>query len=178
MGLAPQNRVDHTPEVILSFDDAWDHDLVDYELDVIRGERTADDDRPVQWTVIDDHPWVRYHHGVTRCDLALVRQYLRKDAPSPPVKFTLRRLTLRELTIVRDIEADAPGSARMAALRAALVSVEGDTIKFNRGARERGDLDDGDLERLRALVSDKGFDQLGTLAVLVSQELLEEEKKP
>lgn len=164
MALPPAHSVDHTPQVILSFDDAWDMEAVDAERDALPQDQR------------DSHPWMLYHQLEARSDLSTVRGYLLADAT--PWVFELRRLTMREIATVEARAETSSPAARNLALALALVDVEGVEIKFARGSRKPHTLTDDDLEKLRALVSDVGIRELGNHAMSASRlELTEPEKK-
>ena len=164
MGLPPTHRVDHTPRVILSTDDAWD-------IDRVEAERAASD-HP------NEHPWIRFCGYRARGDLATVREYLLEEPPlGPPLIFELRRLTLREMAGIEARELTNAPAARNTALALALVAVEGVEFKIDRGGRDA--LSDATLEKLRALIGDAGVRELGNHAIACSRmELTEPEKKP
>jgi hypothetical protein len=166
MGLPPAHRIDHTPRIVLSFDTAWDVPKIEAELETI-GKR-------------GDHPWVRYCTYQARGDLATVKQYLLSDPPSAPLVFELRRLTLREMTIVENRELTSAPAARNLALSYALLDVEGCDLKFDRGGRDLpAALSDADLDALRAIVGDAGLRELGNHSIACSRmELSDPEKKP
>ena len=168
MGLPPAHRVDHTPVYILSFDSAWDHERIAKELAPLKGNIPK----------MFEHAWVRYRRGLARADLATVQHYLQQDPPSPAVKFTLRRLTLPQWEAVQARQESNEHAARNLALQYSLVSIDGAECLLERGGAESGKLSSDDLDRVRALVSDEGLEELGDQAIAVSRELLDVEKKP
>jgi len=168
MGLPPAHRVDHTPVYILSFDSAWNHELLNKELKPLK-DNTAK---------VLDHPWVRYRRGLSRADLSTVQHYLVSDPPSPAVKFTFRRMTLSQWEIVQARLESNAHAARHLALQYSLASIDGAECLLERGGTESGRLSADDLDRVRALVSDEGLEELGDQAIAVSRELLDVEKKP
>jgi hypothetical protein len=172
MALPPLHRVDHVPTYVLSFDTAWDHDRIGEELAGI-----VDQDTHSPWRTKDDHPWIRYFSGESRCDLSTVSAWLRPD--DNPVKFVFRRLTIRERAMLEARQQTSAPAARKLALSYALLEVEGAEVKLTRGGREPPHgLSDEDLQRLRELVGDDGLVELGNQAIACSRELLTSEKKP
>jgi hypothetical protein len=163
--------------LILSFDDAWDHERLKRETATMKGERTPDDgEGPLGFTMSDGHPWARFCLGLTRGDIDAVRGYLLPG--STPWVFSFRRLTLSQWALYKDRATTSPYDASLFALRYGLLSADGVDIDLMRGGSEDGALDQGDLGRLRALVGDIGIVELATMAVECSRELLEAEKKP
>jgi hypothetical protein len=172
MALPPLHRVDHVPTYVLSFDTAWDHDRLGEELAAI-----ADPEKSSPWKRRDEHPWIRYCSGESRCDLSTVAAWLKSE--DNPVKFIFRRLTLRERAMVESRAQTSSPAARNLALSYALLEVEGAEVKLTRGGREPPHgLTDDDLQRLRELVGDDGLIELGNQAIACSRELLAHEKKP
>lgn len=174
MGLPPLHRVDHRPVYILSFDDAWDHDRLGREIAAIK-----DPAQESTWERTEDHPWLRYYSGESRCDLATVSAWLLKDPADPPIRFSFRRLTLREMAMVEAAQQTSIPAGRNLALAYALIDVEGAEIALTRGGREPPHrLTDEDMQRLRERVGDQGIRELGNQAIACSRELLQAEKKP
>jgi hypothetical protein len=177
MGCPPNHKVDHVPKLILSFDDAWDHERLNRETATMKGERTPEDgEGPLAFTMADGHPWARFCLGLTRGDIDAVRGYLLPG--STPWEFSYRRLSLAQWAVYKDRAATSPYDASLFALRFGLLSVDGVDYKPTRGGSENGGLDQSDLDRLRALVGDLGISELANMAIECSRELLEAEKKP
>jgi hypothetical protein len=172
MALPPTHKADHTPVLVLSYDSAWDKERIEYELGVIRGDVEADPARPVLYDSPSDHPVVRYHAGMSRCDLSTVSEYL--DDEKGPVRFTLARLPLAEWGRVRAALERSKPDAQVLAVRLGLVAIDGADVPLS-SARP---LRDSDLERVRRLVSDAGIEELGSQVIHCSRELFDLEKKP
>lgn len=174
MGLPPAHRVDHQPVYVLSFDGAWDNERLNYEYDVITGE--LDPDLEVPWSKVEDHPWRKWRRGETRADIAQIQHYL--DEAAAPVRFVFRRLSLREWTEVENIQNRSIPEGRNYALRHSLEKVDGVELTLDRNGRESGPLSVKDMDSLRSLAGDEGFRELGFMAIQISRELLDTEKKP
>jgi hypothetical protein len=166
--LPPIHRIDHAVVIVLSFDGAWDSERLNDEEAAI-----VDDDKESPWQTVDQHPWPRYVGGESRGDLTTVHQYLIEA--EHPVRFHMRRLSLRQLALIRT----NPSTSRITALSYALTKVEGAEVKLDRGGRsESHALTDDDMQRLRELVGDAGINELGSQALACSAVLLDSEKKP
>lgn len=102
----PTHRVDATPILILHEDPAWDHELIDKELEDAKAESerrkkaAAESGQKPELLTLGDHPYLQYMAGATRFDLDAVcpfrgesktaSDYLRPDAQ--PTRFVLGRL--------------------------------------------------------------------------------------
>lgn len=179
MGLQRQHTADGDIEFVHMADDAWDHDRIAAETDLL----TEDE--------ISGHPWYVYHSGRTRYDLALVREYLR-DAPAPVV-FRLRRLGETDWAEVQRLRrAKSVELARVLAWRRGVVGVTGIDVRLEGPELRRGEVTDRDREAIRDYlgdvvlwsgppnrtgVGDPGATSVGEAVLRASAPLTDEEKK-
>lgn len=157
-------------------DDAWDHERINREHRLIRGEEKPAEGEVIPWQSEDDHPVKRYVSGSARFDLATVRDYFKPD--TKPVEFKLRRVGFPyPWTSIQDyIERGKLVDARVQAIAHTLASIDGVDFDFKR-KKPSDPLDDDGLERLRDLIGDREFTMLGFACINANAALTSAEKK-
>lgn len=168
-----------TPIIFIARDDtAWDRDRINYELEVIEGEREPDQDRPVAWDAVEDHPMVRYQLGETRYDLTTVEQYL--DQAEGPVRFHFRRLTRNQRNNLLALQQGGQlYAAYEAAFRLGVETIDGvPNLELQARFKKSKTLGEKDMGRIEQLLGRDIFHEVGEAVLRASQDLTRAEKKP
>ncbi len=161
MGLRKQYAIDDPILFVSAFDDAWDHERIDYEDELLEEGG-------------DSHPYSIYQGGHTRFDFEAVRGWLKPDAT--PVVFSLRRLTLDEYSRTQALKrAVGAEVAWAAAWRVGLEGVTGLDVKLSSGLKEG--LSEKDKDKIEAYIGSRICIDVGRAVDFASKPLTEDEKK-
>lgn len=153
-------------------DSIWNLERINYELEVIDGDRDPDENRPaVIWDNATDHPVVRYRLGETRYDLATVEPWFVPG--EAPAKFHLRRLSRSQRNNLLALEAHGQRhNAFEAAFRLGCRKIEGvPGLNLSLRVQKQKQVNDADMKKIETLLGRDIIHEVGEAVMRASGDL-------
>lgn len=181
MALQPNHRLTHVPTYIFPDDSAWNREKIDHELDVLSGAVEPVDGEVYPWTDREGHPAVRFRSGVSRFDIATIKDYLLPG--ESPTYVVLRRATLGQWqTLQSMLERETHTDGALVVGRASTLI---EAIRFSFDSCDdlgikaaRAGLTDTQINDLREAIGDENFSLLGYACLAVNRALSPEIETP